>query len=109
MRKSRNLGILAAGFVAALVLFGQPVPAHAATTQVAGAAQQTVGTARSTTAGQGLTAAIPGQAGLAKTDVPDPAALPKTAMPGAYPMPGTYEISFSHIRLGSATPNAVIH
>lgn len=37
------------------------------------------------------------------------AGLKRTAMPGAYPMPGTYEISFSHVRLGSATPNAVIH
>lgn len=78
MKKTKSLGMMAAGLAAALLLFGAPGIVHAADAPSA-------------------------------QNVPAAAGLKKTAMPGAYPMPGTYEISFSHVRLGSATPNAVIH
>ena len=50
-----------------------------------------------------------GQRALSGVALPVRTSQAKTAQPGAYPMPGTYEISYSHIRLGSATPGAEIH
>ena len=116
MRKAMQAGIVAAGFAAAFGFFGQLGDVPVALAAAAQPAAQTVGAGQAALV-QALLAkengspstAGTGQRALSGVALPVRTSQAKTAQPGAYPMPGTYEISYSHIRLGSATPGAEIH
>ncbi len=116
MRKAMQAGIVAAGFAAAFGFFGQPGAVPVALAAAAQPAAQTVGAGQAALVqallakekGDASTAGT-GQRALSGVALPVRTSQAKTAQPGAYPMPGTYEISYSHIRLGSATPGAEIH